>query len=131
MTLPKFYRMKNPITNLYYQATGCVVSEVKQDQAPVYTEERVNEILHDANVMATLLANHLNHDPFPGYQLEEVSIGDIPLTDKQMEFVRAYARNRQVSIMEAATKYRLQLVNGWVAASHNGLEDLFKHEPTK
>ncbi|WP_295730393.1 hypothetical protein [uncultured Limosilactobacillus sp.] len=127
--MPLFYRLKNPISNKYYICNGCLVDEVDKEIAPVYSEKVAKGLLHDANTIQGIISDHFKkNETFPGYDLEEVKISEVPLDHKQMAQVRAFARDKHISVMESATKYRLHLVNIWDSNTKSVFDEMFHHE---
>lgn len=66
--------MKNPHTNQYFYKSVDIINEIPLEYSLVYTEEAVQKIIHDANVMGKLLK-----EDFKGYILEEASSDSIQI----------------------------------------------------
>lgn len=108
------YRLRNPHTNKYFCQAADIVEESPFEHSIVYTEETVQKILHDANVMGELLLKHIeSKDDFKGYVLEKASLDSIIIPDEWAPFVERIARIDHISIQEAQKVFRQELVDYW------------------
>ncbi|MCR1879138.1 hypothetical protein [Limosilactobacillus reuteri] len=108
------YRLRNPHTNKYFCQAADIVEESPFEHSIVYTEETVQKILHDANVMGELLLKHIeSKEDFKGYVLEKASLDRIIIPDEWTPFVERIARIDHISIQEAQKVFRQELVDYW------------------
>lgn len=115
----KFYRIKNIETGEYYKRSGCIISSCSEALAPVYSEDVAQQLISHANQLDAIM-NHI--EVSENYHLQPIKIGDIKLSDDEMQRVRLDARSRNISVMTAATNYRLKMIQNWDnAASYNFL----------
>lgn len=120
----KYYRLKNPITNNYFCRSADQVGEYPLQEAIVYDEETVNEILQNANALGGI---YLTDDKsqltterfeelqkkFPGYVLEEVNLSEMPLPKEWDIKIEQYAANHDLSYDQAKVEMEKKLIKFW------------------
>lgn len=115
----KFYRIKNAESGEYFKRSGCIINSCSEEDAPVYSEDIAKQLVSDANQLDAIM-NHIEGSE--NYHLQPVKIGDIKLSNDEMQRVHLDARSRNISVMTAATNYRLKMIQNWDnAASYNFL----------
>lgn len=113
--MEKLYRLKNPIDGTYYCKSADTINfATSRKEAIVYTQKTATRILHDANIMQDLFEEHQgNKQPFLGFELEPTLLEDIYLLPKWKELIKKDAAKYDISIEQATTLFRKQLVLFW------------------